>query len=131
MLFVYHAWSVSQTPELAPFPSYVPLTGPPHTHTHTHTTLAAPVADTRHDATTRLAAWMLYLRKHSASTSTYTNAWRTSYSSGSPELSPGMSAAYWGSWIALLPGSSEATNANGFWTPAELQQLQVEPYKVS
>lgn len=73
-------------------------------------------SDTREDATTRLSAWLLYLQKyhiHSSSSTAGNN-----------------SNGFWRAWLTVLPRAEEATNANGFWTPAELQQLQLEPYKV-
>lgn len=68
--------------------------------------------DTHWESTTRLAAWLLYLKKFCTNGST-------------------SSSTLWRSWLALLPGTAEATNACGLWTPAELQQLQLEPFKVS
>ncbi|WIA37746.1 hypothetical protein OEZ86_014623 [Tetradesmus obliquus] len=53
---------------------------------------------------TRLAAWILYLRKYSSS-------------------------AFWRAWLALLP-PLEALSAAGTWNKAELQQLELEHYKV-
>ncbi|WIA17532.1 hypothetical protein OEZ85_014363 [Tetradesmus obliquus] len=52
---------------------------------------------------TRLAAWILYLRKHSS--------------------------GFWRAWLALLP-PLEAMTAAETWSEAELQQLQPEHYKV-
>ncbi len=72
-------------------------------------------ADTRQDPTIRISAWLLYLRQHCTSRSS-THSWS--------------SCRFWRAWLEVLPSADEATNANGFWTPAELQQLQLEPYKV-
>lgn len=78
--------------------------------------------DTRHDATVRLSAWLLYLRNHSGANGRTTKTGNSGSGSSS--------SRFWSSWLALLPGPVEATNASGFWAPAELQQLQLEPYTV-
>jgi hypothetical protein len=51
-----------------------------------------------------LAAWVLYLRKHSSS-------------------------GFWRAWLALLL-PLQAFTAAGCWSVAEMQQLQLKQYKV-